>query len=290
MEIQKIACVVLNYNDAEETIKYVSWVKELDFYSIIIVVDNNSSDGSYELLKQLSCEKVYVVQSDKNGGYGYGNNFGIRIAKEKYQCDMAFISNPDVSYSEESIANMVKYLNENPTCAAVTGLQYNGFTKKPIKDIAWKLPTYKNCLLINLYLGRKFNKDMYYQLSEKYEIVDCIPGAFLGVKIDEFLLCGGYDERLFLYCEEATLAYRLKEQGLYTCLLTNESYFHYVSTSISKNIPNAVKRHKLLLNSYYFYIENYLKVNFSKRILAKLVFKVSILEEYLKTFIRSVKN
>ena len=74
----KVAMIIVNYNDSEDILEYVGKIREYKTIDRIIIVDNKSSkEGELEALKTLENDKVKVIESDKNGGYAYGNNFGI---------------------------------------------------------------------------------------------------------------------------------------------------------------------------------------------------------------------
>ena len=92
----KTACVILNYNDSENVIKLFNKIKDYKCLDEIIIVDNHSTDNSYERLKEIDNDKVRVVLTDHNGGYGYGNNEGMKIAFNTLNCDYSLIANPDV--------------------------------------------------------------------------------------------------------------------------------------------------------------------------------------------------
>ena len=66
----KIAAVIVNYNDVEDTEKYVKNISNYDIINRIVVVDNLSTTAdAFKNLKKLENEKVKVIQSEKNGGY-----------------------------------------------------------------------------------------------------------------------------------------------------------------------------------------------------------------------------
>ena len=65
---------ILNYNDFETTQKLVEKMRRFSIIDHIVVVDNHSTDDSYDKLCLLEDEMVIVIQTPKNGGYGYGNN------------------------------------------------------------------------------------------------------------------------------------------------------------------------------------------------------------------------
>jgi N-acetylglucosaminyl-diphospho-decaprenol L-rhamnosyltransferase len=282
----KIACIVLNYKDSKTTEEYVRFAKNLAFYDYIIVVDNCSPDDSYERLSKIQRENVIVCKTSKNGGYGAGNNYGIKLAK-KLGCSVAFVSNPDVAYTRECVQHMIDFLKQNDDYAAIAPVQYNGYSKQRRDDTAWALPTYTSYVIGSLYILRHFLSIPRYVLSHNQQ-VDCVTGAFLAVKIDEFLAAGAYDENIFLYCEESTLGYRLKQKGYKTYLLVDEKYDHYESTSIKKSVPNVVNRVQMIYKSRLIYLQDYLKVNKPQLVLAKFCFSIAIFEERLKRPVRLI--
>ena len=66
----KVAIIIVNYNDYEDTIKYVESIKSYDCLDRIVVVDNKSTaEGTMERLNRIKNDKVRVIQSNENGGY-----------------------------------------------------------------------------------------------------------------------------------------------------------------------------------------------------------------------------
>ena len=80
-----ITVVALNYNDYQTMISYIDSIVDYSNINYIVVVDNLSTDDSYDKLKSYygRSQKVVVISTAYNGGYGYGNNFGIRYAIER---------------------------------------------------------------------------------------------------------------------------------------------------------------------------------------------------------------
>lgn len=73
----------------------------------IVLVDNLSPDGSIENLQKAVNNKIDIIQSDRNGGYSYGNNYGAFYLIEKYNIDILFIANPNVEFSEDFLIRVV---------------------------------------------------------------------------------------------------------------------------------------------------------------------------------------
>ena len=78
----KNAIIILNYNDSETVVKYISQIKDYSSFDKIVIVDNCSPDGSFEKLIKLKNDKIDVIQTDGNKGYAYGNNFGVHFLEE----------------------------------------------------------------------------------------------------------------------------------------------------------------------------------------------------------------
>lgn len=118
--LKKNAFVILNYKNYQLTLNLVSKlisILKVD-NSQIIVVDNDSPDNSYHMLATLLPKGVICMQSGFNGGYAFGNNCGIRKAKElnfKY----ITLMNNDVSFSSDFLSPLISVLEKNKNIAIV---------------------------------------------------------------------------------------------------------------------------------------------------------------------------
>lgn len=292
-----LSAVILNYNDFETTIKFVESIKEYKVLDHIIVVDNCSSDDSYQQLLQLISNKIDVISTAKNGGYGYGNNAGIRYAYEKYQSEYILISNPDVEVSENTVEHCLRFLEGNGTCGIVAPMMLNPDYKANYKCV-WKLPTYRQYLLFSLAILGKLGGRMYYTEAElssdkKTKRVGCVAGSFLMINTDKMMQHGMYDEHIFLYCEETVLGIKMKRAGIDTCVLLDDQFIHHHSVSINKSIGSKMKQQKLMWKSRRFVLENYYAQSSFKKSVSYIVMKLSLLETRLSLFkneIRRVKG
>ena len=82
--MKNIGVIILNQNDSDTTRKLYETIQGYDSIDHIVIVGNLSPDGSFRQLKSLAGDKVDVIQSDKNGGYSYGNNYGAFYLIDKY--------------------------------------------------------------------------------------------------------------------------------------------------------------------------------------------------------------
>ncbi|MCI8309533.1 MAG: glycosyltransferase family 2 protein [Clostridia bacterium] len=190
----KTAVIILNYNSENDTIRYVNEIKNYNCIDTIIVVDNNSTNiNSFEKIKNLENEKIHVIKSDKNGGYSYGNNYGLRYLEnlaEKY--DYIVISNPDVEVKENVFESCFKELEENNNIAVVAPkmIDKNG---NHIRRSSWKIRTPK----IDMINSTRLNEILFYKLFKSGEYteddfkqaklnVEAVSGAFFTIKFEVF--------------------------------------------------------------------------------------------------------
>lgn len=258
--MSKISCIILNYNDAKTTSNLISEIRDYPSLSSVIVVDNLSKDDSYERLLELQDEKVKVIQTQKNGGYGYGNNKGVLYAYEHEKADFVLIANPDVHVTNETILKMTQHLENKPEYAicAPTALKPNGERQTLI---AWRLQSlwdyaFSASMIYLKFFSKKFYQEKYFA-NKKWVDVDVVPGSLLMVNAHDMIKYGMYDEDNFLYSEEEMLAIKFKKAKLKTCLLLDETYIHEHSVSISKSFPSELKKKRMNLNSRLFVLNKY---------------------------------
>ena len=269
----KVAIIIVNYNDVDDTVKYVDTISNYNVINRIVVVDNLSTTiGAFETLKKLENEKVRVIQSEKNGGYDYGNNVGVKYLDslgEKY--DYIIVSNPDISVSEEAIVKCINKLEKDDKIAVIAPRMFNK-DDKPIRRSSWKMRTFwldvvhsTRVLEILFYKvlrgGEYLEKDYQNEMLE----VEAISGAFFIIKNKVLREIGLLDENVFLFYEEDILAKQLAEKGYKTISLNSEKFIHFESQTIGKTF-NYYKKMRQLFISKMYYHKKYNKINTYKDI------------------------
>lgn len=281
----KVAVIVVNYNDVEDTLKYVNKITEYKNIDRIVVVDNMSTiENTLERLKELANDKVLVISSDKNGGYSYGNNFGIRYLQERNeQYDCYIISNPDIEVSEEAIQKCIKELEDNVKTAVVAPRMVNSKGKN-IRRSAWKFRTFGRdvvhssrileILLYKILRNGEYNEKDYENPRLK---VDCISGAFFLIRKNVYDEIKGFDDNVFLFYEEDILGKQLAEKGYETISLNDISFKHYESQTIGKTFNYYNKIKKLYISKMYYHKE-YTKLNKFQVLIFRLLRGIRIIE------------
>lgn len=291
--ILDISCVILNYNDANTTIRLVDEIKNYSNLNHIIVVDNLSTDDSYGKLEKVVSKKTTLILADKNGGYGYGNNLGIRKAYNEFHSDYIIIANPDVHFTEKSVTAMSNQLenNKNNCIVAPRALKPNGENQTLI---AWRLQKRMDYVLSASmvyikYFSKKYYEASYFTNKSKAE-VDVVPGSLLMVNSKYMIEYGMYDEGIFLYGEEETLALKFRKNNLKTTLLLDETYIHEHSVSISKSFPKAIKQKKMNLDSRYYLVKKYYNITNLQEKMVRYFFKVAYFENKLIFKIKDLRK
>lgn len=284
--------VILNYNDYFMTQKYLEMIQNYNVLDKIVVVDNNSTDDSYKILKSYANDKIDVIKCDENGGYANGNNYGIHYIESKYTPYNIIISNPDIIVSEKSIINICEFLKCNERVGIASGLIYD-INNNVASNFAWKQPTYCDVLIGCFLLSSKFfdcvfHKFHYHKyLTKKYLNVDVISGCFFAVKYDVLKEVDYFDDRTFLYNEENILGYKIKELGYREVVLIQEKIIHFAGSSVKKNLSQWKKKAEILKDSRCVYLKYHLKVSKFKLIIYKILFGMG---KYERHYMAKIKN
>ncbi|NRN85377.1 MAG: glycosyltransferase family 2 protein [Lactobacillus kefiranofaciens] len=284
-------CIILNYNSAQLVGNLVKNIQNFDSLKNVVIVDNKSTDNSYQFLKNrfANNDKVVIISSHKNGGYGYGNNYGIKYASKYLHAQYAIIANPDVIFSNATVKKMLRCMQEKKA-AIVSATQL--LNNKVVNNRGWKIVTPYQWAFNELNHRPQFLiKDLYYSnkyFETVYSQVDCVPGAMFLVNISIFQKVGGYDERMFLYCEEDTLGYKLKKAGYKTYIINNIFYKHMHSATINKSIPDQVIQLRIMHKSKLIFLEKYLNVKKFTLLIEKILFSLITARYFLTGHIKKI--
>jgi len=271
----KLLTVILNYRTAEMTTRSIeAALCELAPYpdARIVVVDNDSQDGSFDRLCEAVAERgwsgrVRVVASDYNGGFAYGNNFAIRPALEATgdeRPDYVYLLNSDAFPDEGCIRKLVEFLDEHPE-VGITGSYVHGPEPVPHKT-AFRFHSIPSEFESQLSLGvvtKLLNRYLVaLPLPETTRRVDWVAGASMLIRSQVFEDIGMLDETFFLYYEETDFCLRARRAGWTTWYVVESSVTHVGSASTGlkdKSAPTptfwfASRRHYFLKNHGRLYL------------------------------------
>lgn len=229
-----LSIIVVNWNikdalkDCLESIrKNVS-----DIAYEVIIVDNNSSDGSVDMIEK-EYPEVTLIKNRQNLGYGRANNQGIMKAKGKY----VLILNPDTIVLPETAEKMYRFLEENPEVGAC-GPSILDINYQPSHPVIYD-PTIWELFGKDTFLRKFFPKlcsPLYPQPKKRREVERLSGCCFLSRK-EALRTVGLFDERIFLFYDEADLFFRLRRKGWPVYYLPELSIVHLHGKSVSLFSP-----------------------------------------------------
>lgn len=285
--MSKVGIVILNYNDYEETSNFVNEIKDYKVLDEIVVVDNSSTDNSFNKLRKLKSKNISVIKTDKNNGYASGNNYGIKYLEKRV--DYIIISNPDITVDEKIIKKLKKDLDENENMAIVSPV----INQLGEKIRGWRLPNYLDELLSNInYFHRKAREKLNYDESryqDEFSRVEAVSGCFFMIRRDVLNMVGNFDESTFLYYEENILGQKLKNINRKTFIDNTVSVTHNLSVSVDKSF-NSINKYKMLKTSQKYYVKYYLKTNIFGIILLRIVYGISLGISYMIVFFKNLRR
>jgi len=208
-----LSFVILTYNSSKYIhnllnslfVKFGSQLKDGEYE--IIVVDNNSTDTTVEIVEKNFDKKVHLCKNTENSGFAKGINIGSKIAKGSY---VLFI-NPDAEVIDGEVSSLLSVFNMHEKAGVVGGRILNWQGKDELS--AGKFYTLINTLLLSFGLEEVLRVRF---SPKKIQKVDFVSGGFMMVKKDVFEKFGGLDENLFMYIEDMEFCYRIKKKGLET--------------------------------------------------------------------------
>ena len=280
----KIGLVILNYNDYKTTIELCNKIKNYDSIYKIVIVDNLSTDDSFINLKTLESYKIDVIKTDKNGGYSYGNNYGAFYLIDRYKIDILFIANPDVEFDNDFIrkqSNIITHGIAEAVSAIMLTLEEANKSFVVKKENTYFL----DLIQCTVFLQKILLRRDYIEMNRGIIYVDILPGSLFAIDAKKFFEIGGFDDSVFLYCEERIIAQRLKNIGARMAINTDCSYLHKESISINKSI-GYINKLKIFYNSLLYYYTNYKKVSRLKILMLKSLTVYGLLMREIAIYIK----
>jgi len=231
-----ISIVIINFRTPELTKACVCSVGNVFKNSIytyeIILVDNYSNDGHFVELQNLESDTIHVYQTPKNGGFGYGNNFGVAHSCGEY----VFFLNSDTVLYPTIIEEMLSYMKSHNKCGALTCYMEDG-EKAPLV-VTHSFENTKTLFLQTIikplvpkFLQRK--RAELYQTKKMEEVIPCdwVSGAAMLMPRNVFEQVGGWNELFFMYMEDEELCFRLHKAGYDVGLYPKMGLQHLIGKS-----------------------------------------------------------
>lgn len=240
MSDPRILTIILNYKTAQMTLEATVAAREAmqGLPGEIVIVDNDSQDGSFETITaHIANEKwdgVRAIQSGVNGGYGAGNNVGIRAGlSDGSRPEFVYILNSDAFPTPDAIKVLYAYLLEHAD-VGLAGSYIHG------EDGARHTSTFRFPSLFSE-IENAIRLGPVSRLLRKYRVpvedieqtspVDWLAGASLMIRQSVLDEIGLFDETFFLYFEETDLCRRARKAGHEIMFVRESVVMHLGSVS-----------------------------------------------------------
>ena len=239
----KLSVIIVNYNVKHflEQCLHAVIKASLNLACEIIVVDNNSVDGSVAFIREKFPE-ITILENKKNTGFSVANNQGIKISKGEY----VLLLNPDTVIQEDTLEKVIKFMDNHPNAGGL-GVKMVDGKGKFLPESKRGLPTpavafYKIFGLAKIFPGSKTFGKYHLTYLDKDEIneVDILSGAFMFLRKSSLEKTGLLDEDYFMYGEDIDLSYRLQLSGYTNYYFPDTTIIHYKGESTKKSSVNYV--------------------------------------------------
>lgn len=240
MSAPTVLTIILNYKTAEMTLRSAEAARDAmkDLPGEITIVDNDSQDGSFEAIQahvaKEGWDRVRVIQSGHNGGYGAGNNVGIRAGlSDGGRPDYVYILNSDAFPQPDAIRVLYDYLETHPQVGFAGSYIYGEDGVK--HTTSFRFPS-----LLSEFEGA-INFGPVTRLLRKHRVsiedldetarVDWFAGASVMMRQSLLDQIGLFDETFFLYFEETDLCLRAEKEGFSKVYVRESEVMHLGSVS-----------------------------------------------------------
>lgn len=264
-----VSIIIVNYNNRQDIHRALTSLRQNnpDLYCEIIIVDNNSEDGSPQFIKE-NFPDIVLIENKENVGFGRANNQAVQHAKGEYLVFM----NPDARILEGKVVDMVEFMETHSRVGflgpktvwpdgqrQISAAEFLGLGAAFGHHLHLNVffpPWFKKLLLpFGIFLGKSARSHLFvYRDVKEPQKVDWLGGAFLMVRRKTFEDLGGFDEDYFLYFEDQDLALRGDKLGWQSYYFPGFIVEHSVGGSAKNNPRVLVERYR---SELLFWIKHY---------------------------------
>lgn len=239
----KLSIIIVNYNVKaflEQALLSVQKAAQ-KVPTEVFVVDNDSVDGSVEMVREKFPE-VKLIANKKNVGFSAANNQAIKESTGEY----VLLLNPDTVVEETTFEKVVAFMDTTPDAGGL-GVRMIDGKGKFLPESKRGLPSpsvafYKMCGLAKLFPKSKVFGRYHLKYLSEHETneVDILAGAFMLIRKETLDKIGLLDETFFMYGEDIDLSYRITQAGYRNYYFADTTIIHYKGESTKKTSVNYV--------------------------------------------------
>jgi O-antigen biosynthesis protein len=234
----ELSVVIVSYNVREFLEKSLRSIyrASANIECEIIVVDNNSDDGSCRMVEQ-SFPAVILLKNLTNAGFSAANNKAIRIARGRY----ILLLNPDTIVGDDTFTKCISFMNENPDAGAV-GVRMVDGRGSYLPESKRAIPTPSAAFFKTFGIARLFPRSKHFSSYYSLHVdqmatseVEVLAGAYMFIRAETLKKTGLLDEDYFMYGEDVDLSIRIMKAGYKNYYLPETTIVHYKGKSTLRN-------------------------------------------------------
>ena len=240
----KISVIIVNYATKGLIQECVDNLLKVYDNIEVLFVDNNSPDGSADLVKELYTGNPHVTLIEcPNNGQPYAYNKALDVATGDYYLYLG----TDAFPTKESLIEMMKYLDENPKVGVVSPHLYlrDG---SPDVDAHRGFPTPWNSITHMLGLSKRFPNSKFFNgyfmsylgLEGRHKIDTCITHCMMVKKLVQEKV-GRWDEDYFIFGEDIDFCYKVAQAGYEVHYLGDIRVLHYKGATVGRDTASDIK-------------------------------------------------
>ena len=277
---KKIGIVIVNYNDFKTTKRLIENIKDYKCLKQIVVVDNNSTDDSFEQLKEFESNRITIIKNSSRH-FSSGLNVGAKcLIKKVGDCNIIFSNSDVIIKGEEDLEQLSSDMKEDIVVVGPT-IEEHGVLNR-----GWRLPSTNWEILFNLpFVSRYFKKIRLLYKEDHYKkdisLVDVVSGCFFMVDSKFLESVDFFDETTFLYYEEQIFASKVKKEKKWECVDNKVRIIHDHSVSIDKSIKK-IGKHRIMKTSQRYFCKEYLHANPVQMAFLHITDKFYVLTLYIR--------
>ncbi len=219
-----LSIIIVTYNSLPAIVNCLDCLKDINdsASSEVLVVDNNSSDGTAAQVQAHGIRPV-VIAAHLNRGFAGGCNLG--AARAKGEC-LLFL-NPDVEVDNGALDELVSFCRAHTRAALVTPRLRH--PDGSFQANCRRFPNLSNLLAARgSFLSRILGDSERYTVGDAAELleVEAVAATMVACRRELFQELGGYDERFFMYMEDTDLSYRAHQAGYHNYFLPRAGAMH----------------------------------------------------------------
>ena len=246
------AFVILHYKTDKDTIECIESILNMNTKSNIVIVDNNSNNGSIENIENRykNNSNIYIIKNNTNVGFAEGNNIGYQYAKQKLESDFIMVCNNDIVFDDKDFISKCIHAYDR-TGAQVIGPDIqslaDGMHQSPMsntlvdtKSVSKEILRYRillllsqiglyDCLRSNKPTSQKIKNAVYWKEEQQNVVLHGAAVLFTPkyVNVEEL----AFQHGTFLYMEEAILYRYIMKNNYISAYIPTLHVFHKEDSS-----------------------------------------------------------